>query len=132
MKLNHKIGATLAATTIAIAGLTACSSGDDASFTSTPSPVAEQVAATTTTTYKPLTAAQKLTGLLDSADVYYSSEEAAVSMAELICEQRAEHSQEYVLALLNASKSDSDTYYSEDDMISLYAASVVVYCPEFS
>lgn len=75
-------------------------------------------------------APDQLTYLLDEWDVYYASEEAAVEMATYICGQLDEgDSLEYVLALLVGSMTEADHEYTADDMSSLLAASVVVYCP---
>ncbi|QNJ55356.1 hypothetical protein SEA_LITTLEFELLA_45 [Gordonia phage LittleFella] len=113
------------ATAALTVSLVACGQHETRTFS--PTPVAE-----TTETYVPLTDDERYIGLLDQYNIYYSSEAAAISMAETICETHSGMTEGQMLRMLNMAKGDSDTYYSEDDVQALYNASVTVYCPQFS
>lgn len=75
-----------------------------------------------------LTKAERAAGLLESAGVSYSSPESVEKVSEYICELlESGDSPEYVIGLMVA----SDANYSPEDLGAIYAAAVVVYCPEF-
>lgn len=74
-------------------------------------------------------APSQLTYLLDEWGVYYASEEAAVGMAEFICgELNSGETREYVLTLLLIGNT-AEQQYSDDEIASIMAASIIAYCP---
>ncbi|AOE44851.1 hypothetical protein BI084_gp39 [Gordonia phage Terapin] len=141
MKIRTKLLVTVGGTLGAIAALTACDPSDTAKPAFTPEAVAiHSTTAPLETTmtpdakYQVFTDEDKFLALLDDAGVYYASPEAAVKMAKSICDTRSRYPEEAAVAILFAANQDSggDTLYTTDELTSLYAASIVIYCPQYS
>ncbi len=124
--IKRTIAGYAAALTLCGVGAVACASP------STPT-VATPSTTAVSSTYKPLTDAQRYTGLLREYDVYFSSEEAADGVGKLMCKNIGLLGKNTTLEVwLNAAQERSDYPYTAENVQDMMSAAVAVYCPQYA